>query len=155
MSELISEPSLTEQTYYLISQACEDSKDAELCRGFLKESWNAMGPCLYKDQIVTDMICEHFGDCKYNSHTWVCDDIGHLLARVLQDPPFLWITAKQHLQECFCQEQHHCMLNVTTIDLLPDILPFLSDWVTSKTSWMCSSGKDSCSACRDVTGKKM
>ena len=150
LAQLSSQPSLDEQTFHLTSQACDASLQPDKCREVLRDSWPDMGTCLYKAAITSDMICQHFGDCLYNSHQWECADIGHLLARVLKDPPFIVITAKDQLKNCFCQSDL-----TSHEDLLPAILPSLSDWVTSKTDWICSTGSDTCTDCMRETGKQV
>ena len=134
-----------------MTNGCKNSANPTLCRSFLKTSWQEMGPCLYNEGILRDMICHHFGDCQYNNHTWECTDIGHLMARVLNDSPFIVITAEAHLHSCFCQTDEACWVTVT--DLLPSVLPALSTWVSGRTQWMCASGADTCSQCLDKTGR--
>ena len=150
ISQLTSEPSLTEQTYYLMSNACEDSIDTEMCQSYLKTSWPDMAKCLYNEGILTDMTCDHFGGCQHNSQTWECADIGTLMAKVLSDSPFIVIGAEQHLLDCYCKSDQTCQSTVR--DLLPSILPALSTWVSSQTQWMCKAGSDTCDQCFDETG---
>jgi hypothetical protein len=160
------DPSLTEQTLYLINNACENMTNTPKCQNFLETSWPEMASCVYDQWMFANLTCLYFGGCQQTSQNWGCSDVSNLMVTVLGDSDSLSIIpgAESHLHgSCFCNSPEHirdenCRDSVN--DLIPTVLPAMSRWLATKTDWMCTDnrtqdGDDTCSECLEEVGMKI
>ena len=159
-TEMSTRPSLTEQTLYLTHQ-CNNTSQPDICQQFLESWWPDMATCLYQEWILTNLTCLYLGGCQHVSHPWLCADVSHLLSQVLTDSGSLSISqgAEGVLHgSCFCNSSEHMedpTCNSTVSSLVPMVLPAVSDWLASRTDWLCtdtSNGADTCAECLGEVG---